>query len=57
MIAKLGILLLCALTLIGVALAYGGSKKPLAFTPRTIALCVAVAILALLYVYWKSRPS
>lgn len=57
MFTKLSVvLLLTALTALAV-FAVGRSRKFVAFDARTIALCVMFAILALIYIYWKSRPA
>jgi hypothetical protein len=57
MIAKLSALLFFALLIAIAVVVFGRSSKRLVFDFRATVLSVILAILALIYLYWKSRPA
>jgi hypothetical protein len=56
MIAKLSTLLFFAL-LIVIVVVFGRLSKRLVFDFRATVLSMILAILAVIYLYWKSRPA
>jgi hypothetical protein len=57
MIAKLDVLVFCGVLIAVVAIVLGRSTRVLVFDLRSTVLLAALAILALIYLYWKSRPA
>ncbi len=57
MIAKLSALLFFALLIAIAVVVFGRLSKQLVFDFRATVLSVILAILALIYLYWKSRPA
>jgi len=57
MIAKLSALLFFALLIAIAVVVFGLLSKRLVFDFRATVLSVILAILALIYLYWKSRPA
>jgi hypothetical protein len=57
MIGKLGVLLLCGLSIAVVAIMVGRSTKVLVVDRRAVIFSAVLAILILVYLYWKSRPT
>jgi hypothetical protein len=57
MISKLDVLVFCGVLIAAVAIVLGRSTRVLVLDFRTTALLAAFAALALLYLYWKSRPA
>ncbi len=57
MITKFSVLFLCVLVITGGAIGYGRFRRPVTFGFRTIIACMTVAVFALIYLYWKSRPT
>lgn len=56
-VAKLSALLLFVLLIAVTLIVFGRFTKLLVFDFRATVLSVILAILALIYVYWKSRPA
>ena len=57
MIAKLSTLLFFALLIAIAVVVFGRLSKRLVFDFRATVLSVLLATLALIYLYWKSRPA
>jgi hypothetical protein len=57
MIAKLNALLFFALLITIAVVVFGRLSKLFVFDFRATVLSVILAILALIYLYWKSRPA
>ncbi|SFK69102.1 hypothetical protein [Methylocapsa palsarum] len=57
MFTKMSILLLLAALTALVYFAAGRSRKLIAFDTQAIAFFVVFAVVAAIYVYWKSRPA
>jgi hypothetical protein len=57
MIAKLSTLLFFALVVAIAVVVFGRLSKRLVFDFRATVLSVILAILAVIYLYWKSRPA
>lgn len=57
MIAKLSILLFFSLLIAISVIIFGRLSKLLVFDTRKTILSVVLAILAMIYLYWKSRPA
>ncbi|MGC2225060.1 MAG: hypothetical protein WA624_23190 [Methylocella sp.] len=56
-VAKLSALLLFVLLIAVAVIVFGRLTKLLVFDFRATVLSVILVILALIYVYWKSRPA
>jgi hypothetical protein len=57
MVSKLSVILFLAALSALAFFAVGRSRKPFTFDARAMALCVTFAVLAGVYIYWKSRPA